>query len=163
MNGKWPALVLILGALGAGGGVWYAQEYGYYTELDPAGVAVTATVAGQPVPLDIADVRAIDATSAPNRWRACFRLAGPLPEGAEPFPIAAPTYGPRWFDCFDADQIGRLLEIPAEDALAIRDRALMELFYSSGLRLSELVSLDQGDVDLRDETVRVTGKGRRTR
>ena len=40
MNGKWPALVLILGALGAGGGVWYAQEYGYYTELDPAGVAV---------------------------------------------------------------------------------------------------------------------------
>ena len=113
MNGKWPALVLILGALGAGGGVWYAQEYGYYTELDPAGVAVTATVAGQPVPLDIADVRAIDATSAPNRWRACFRLAGPLPEGAEPFPIAAPTYGPRWFDCFDADQIGHDLETGA--------------------------------------------------
>jgi integrase/recombinase XerC len=77
--------------------------------------------------------------------------------------IRAPKAARRLPDTLDADQIGRLLEIPAEDALAIRDRALMELFYSSGLRLSELVSLDQGDVDLRDETVRVTGKGRRTR
>ena len=39
----------------------------------------------------------------------------------------------------------------------------MELFYSSGLRLSELLGLDLGDIDLRDRTVRVTGKGRKTR
>lgn len=63
----------------------------------------------------------------------------------------------------DVDQIARLLEIPAEDPLAIRDRALMELLYSSGLRLAEVVGLDVGDVDLRDAMVRVTGKGRRTR
>ncbi len=63
----------------------------------------------------------------------------------------------------DVDQVARLLEIPDGDALAVRDRALMELLYSSGLRLAELVGLDVGDVDLRDSMVRVTGKGRRTR
>lgn len=63
----------------------------------------------------------------------------------------------------DVDQVGRLLEIPVTDPLSARDRALMELFYSSGLRLAELVSLDLGDVDLAEHLVRVTGKGRKTR
>ncbi|NBO74068.1 MAG: tyrosine recombinase XerC, partial [Gammaproteobacteria bacterium] len=45
----------------------------------------------------------------------------------------------------------------------IRDRAIMELFYSSGLRLSELIGLDLGALDLADRTVRVTGKGNKTR
>ena len=63
----------------------------------------------------------------------------------------------------DVDQIGRLLEITVTDPLSARDRALMELFYSSGLRLAELVSLDLGDVDLAEHLVRVTGKGRKTR
>jgi integrase/recombinase XerC len=77
--------------------------------------------------------------------------------------IRAPKTRRRLPGALDADQIARLLEIPAEDALAIRDRALMELLYSSGLRLGEIVSLDVGDVDLREAMVRVTGKGRRTR
>ena len=63
----------------------------------------------------------------------------------------------------DVDQVGRLLEIPVTDPLSARDRAIMELFYSSGLRLAELVSLDLGDVDLAEQLVRVTGKGRKTR
>ena len=63
----------------------------------------------------------------------------------------------------DVDQVGRLLEIPVTDPLSARDRALMELFYSSGLRLAELVALDLGDVDLVEHLVRVTGKGRKTR
>ncbi|MCC6170922.1 MAG: tyrosine recombinase XerC [Gammaproteobacteria bacterium] len=63
----------------------------------------------------------------------------------------------------DVDQVGRLLEIAVTDPLSARDRALMELFYSSGLRLAELVSLDLGDVDLAEHLVRVTGKGRKTR
>ena len=46
-----------------------------------------------------------------------------------------------------------------DDALAVRDRAIMELFYSSGLRLAELVGLDLTDIDLADRTVRVLGKG----
>src|SRR4030067_504083 len=44
-----------------------------------------------------------------------------------------------------------------------RDRALIELLYSSGLRLAELVSINVSDVDLRDATVTVTGKGAKTR
>src|SRR5690606_33961069 len=47
--------------------------------------------------------------------------------------------------------------------LTLRDRAMLELFYSSGLRLGELVGLDLGDVDTADRTVRVLGKGSKTR
>ena len=45
----------------------------------------------------------------------------------------------------------------------MRDKAIMELFYSSGLRLDELVGLDIAQLDLADRTVRVLGKGRKTR
>lgn len=77
--------------------------------------------------------------------------------------VRAPKSAKRLPRTLDADQMARLLEIPADDPLAVRDRALMELFYSSGLRLSELVALDVTDVDLADRTVRVLGKGRKTR
>ena len=50
-----------------------------------------------------------------------------------------------------------------DDALAARDRAMFELFYSSGLRLSELVGLDLNDVNLQAGEAQVTGKGRKTR
>ncbi len=63
----------------------------------------------------------------------------------------------------DVDQVARLLAIEATDPLAIRDLALMELFYSSGLRLAEITSLDLGDVDLGADLVTVIGKGRKTR
>ena len=61
------------------------------------------------------------------------------------------------------DEAGRLMEIPDGDALATRDKAILELFYSSGLRLSELTSLAPADINFSDATVRVTGKGARTR
>ena len=51
----------------------------------------------------------------------------------------------------------------SENALAARDRAMFELFYSSGLRLSELTGLDLDDVDLQSGEAEVTGKGRKTR
>ena len=63
----------------------------------------------------------------------------------------------------DVDQISRLLDIKGKDPLQLRDRALMELMYSSGLRLAELVSLDVNDLDRRDALVTVTGKGNKTR
>ena len=63
----------------------------------------------------------------------------------------------------DADTIGQLLDITDESPLAIRDKAIMELFYSSGLRLSELASLEWPQLDLGSGTVRVTGKGNRAR
>jgi integrase/recombinase XerC len=77
--------------------------------------------------------------------------------------IRAPKAARRLPKTLDVDQVVQLLEIPAEDALAVRDRAMMELLYSSGLRLAELIGLDRQDVDLRDRTVRVTGKGSKTR
>ena len=63
----------------------------------------------------------------------------------------------------DLDQVTRLLDITDRDAAACRDRAMLELMYSSGLRLAELIGLDLGGVDIREGLVRVTGKGRKTR
>jgi integrase/recombinase XerC len=77
--------------------------------------------------------------------------------------VRAPKTKKRLPAALDADQMGRLLEIRADDALAVRDKAIMELFYSSGLRLSELVGLDVPAVDLKDRTVTVLGKGRKMR
>ncbi len=53
--------------------------------------------------------------------------------------------------------------MPDDDKLATRDKAIFELFYSSGLRLSELTGLAPGDINFSDATVRVTGKGAKTR
>jgi integrase/recombinase XerC len=61
------------------------------------------------------------------------------------------------------DQISRLLAMDDKDPLALRDLAIMELLYSSGLRLAELTQLNLDDVDLRDAMARVTGKGNKTR
>jgi integrase/recombinase XerC/integrase/recombinase XerD len=64
----------------------------------------------------------------------------------------------------DRDQARELLErIPATTPLEVRDRAMLELAYSSGLRCSELVGLDLGSVDFESETVRVLGKGEKER
>jgi integrase/recombinase XerC len=77
--------------------------------------------------------------------------------------VQAPKASKRLPETLDADQMARLLAFRTDDELSVRDKALMELFYSSGLRLSELVMLDLADLDLRDRTVRVTGKGGKTR
>jgi integrase/recombinase XerC len=61
-------------------------------------------------------------------------------------------------------EMSRLLEMPdGSRPLGRRDRAILELFYASGLRLSELVGLDVGDVNLASRSVRVLGKGRKER
>jgi integrase/recombinase XerC len=77
--------------------------------------------------------------------------------------VRAPKTKKRLPATLDADQMGRLLDFRADDSLSARDKAMMELFYSSGLRLSELVGLDVSAVDLNDRTVRVLGKGSKTR
>jgi len=63
----------------------------------------------------------------------------------------------------DVDQAAQLLEIDDKDPLAIRDKAILELMYSSGLRLSELVMLNIDSLDLVDAVVTVVGKGKKTR
>jgi integrase/recombinase XerC len=79
--------------------------------------------------------------------------------------VRAPKAAKRLPAALDVDRMARLLERgPAvPPVLEIRDRAIMELFYSSGLRLAELVGLDLEALDLRDRTVRVLGKGSKTR
>jgi integrase/recombinase XerC len=77
--------------------------------------------------------------------------------------VRAPKSKKRLPATLDADQMARLLDFRADDSLSARDKAMMELFYSSGLRLSELVGLDTAAVDLQDRTVRVLGKGNKTR
>jgi integrase/recombinase XerC len=77
--------------------------------------------------------------------------------------VRAPKAARRLPETLDADQMARLLDIPAGEPFATRDRAIMELLYSSGLRLAEVVGLDIGHLDLPDRTVHVLGKGRKAR
>ena len=61
------------------------------------------------------------------------------------------------------DQAHRLMDIQEKDDISIRDRAILELFYSSGLRLAELISVNLDDLDMHNGTITVTGKGNKTR
>ncbi len=63
----------------------------------------------------------------------------------------------------DADEVAQLLNMHGSDPLLLRDHAMMELFYSSGLRLAELVSLDVSDLPAVGDQLEVTGKGAKTR
>jgi integrase/recombinase XerC len=97
--------------------------------------------------------------------RSFFRwmLREGLAEHNPATPVRAPK-SPRHLPAtVDADTIGQLLDIPCDTPIAIRDKAIMELFYSSGLRLSELASLHWDQVDLGSGMVTVTGKGNRSR
>jgi integrase/recombinase XerC/integrase/recombinase XerD len=78
--------------------------------------------------------------------------------------VSAPRRGSRLPRVLSAAEAGRLLDsIPAGSPLELRDRGLLELAYSSGLRAEELVSLSLGDIDHDAEQIRVEGKGRKTR
>ncbi len=77
--------------------------------------------------------------------------------------IFAPKSPRKLPKALDADQATRLVDIAGQDILSVRDRAMLELMYSSGLRLSELINLDLGNIDLADAVVTVSGKGRKTR
>ena len=95
-----------------------------------------------------------------SAWRGFFHYLA-RDHGFEQNPcvgIRPPKAAKRLPHALSPDEAGRLMQIAATDPLAVRDKAIMELFYSSGLRLSELTSLAQGDVNFRDATLRVTGK-----
>lgn len=78
--------------------------------------------------------------------------------------IRAPKSDHRLPSHLDPETLGLLLDgIPSDSPLGTRDSAIMELFYSSGLRLAELVSLDLNDIVSSGELLRVTGKGAKMR
>jgi integrase/recombinase XerC len=77
--------------------------------------------------------------------------------------IRAPRSAKRLPHALSPDEAGRLMDLDTDGPLALRDKAILELLYSSGLRLAELTGLAPDDVSFRDATVRVTGKGSKTR
>ena len=77
--------------------------------------------------------------------------------------LRAPKAPRKLPQVLDADEAVRLVEVPTDAPLGLRDRALLELFYSSGLRLSELCGLCWRDLDLADGFVTVMGKGNKQR
>jgi integrase/recombinase XerC len=77
--------------------------------------------------------------------------------------IKTPKTPKRLPKTLGTDQVAHLMAVVGDDALTCRDRALLELFYSSGLRLAEIATLDLAQLDLRDGMVRVTGKGAKQR
>lgn len=77
--------------------------------------------------------------------------------------IRAPKGGKKLPNTLDVDQMHQLMSISSDDPLTIRDLAILELFYSSGLRLSELLQLTIEQYDISEQTVRVIGKGNKER
>lgn len=75
----------------------------------------------------------------------------------------APKAAKRLPKNLDVDSISQLLQLPDNDELALRDAAIMELLYGSGLRLAELVALDIDAINPRHQELRVLGKGGKTR
>jgi integrase/recombinase XerC len=78
--------------------------------------------------------------------------------------IRTPKQEKRLPKCLDLDQVQKLLDAPGDgDLLAARDKAMLEVLYSSGIRVSELVELETADMDLQEGVLRVKGKGRKDR
>jgi integrase/recombinase XerC len=78
--------------------------------------------------------------------------------------IRTPKQEKRLPKCLDLEQVQKLLEAPGDaDLLSARDKAMLEVLYSSGIRVSELVELEMADLDLQEGVLRVRGKGRKDR
>jgi integrase/recombinase XerC len=103
--------------------------------------------------------RVLSAIRSFYRWQIKEGLADQDPAAS----VRAPKAARKLPITLDADMVTRLLEIEDDSPLAIRDKAIMELFYSSGLRLSELAKLHWQQLDFASGLVTVTGKGNKTR
>ena len=78
--------------------------------------------------------------------------------------IRTPKQEKRLPKCLDLEQVQKLLDAPDDnDLLGARDKAMLEVLYSSGIRVSELVELEISDLDLQEGILRVRGKGRKDR
>jgi integrase/recombinase XerC len=78
--------------------------------------------------------------------------------------LSSPRLDKRLPQFLDEDVVARLMDQPDRESVeGLRDAAILETFYSTGIRLSELIHLGLADVDLRGSTVRVTGKGNKQR
>jgi integrase/recombinase XerC len=120
---------------------------GYVAALHEAGYAKT-TIARR-----LASLRSF--------FRFCQRQS--IVQGNPAKPLRNPRKQRTLPHYLSSKELARLLETPPVDALGLRDRAILETLYSAGLRVSELVGLNDGDLDLRQGITTVRGKGRRER
>ncbi len=112
--------------------------------------------------------RGLSPKSLQRRLSACRSFYGWLLKRGEigispAAQLRAPKAPRKLPDVLDADEAAQLVEVPTDVPLGLRDRALLELFYSSGLRLSELCALRWRDFDADGSMVTVLGKGSRQR
>ncbi|MBU1664050.1 MAG: site-specific integrase, partial [Gammaproteobacteria bacterium] len=100
-----------------------------------------------------------------SAWRSFYHyLARQGFVAANPCLGLRPPKGDRKLpNALSVDEMAKLLEGPADDLWSLRDQAMFELMYSSGLRRAELIGLDLDSVDLSAGEVTVIGKGRKTR
>jgi integrase/recombinase XerC len=100
-----------------------------------------------------------------SAWRGFYRYLARDHDYAENpcLGIRAPKGVKRLPQALSPDEAHRLLDLKSEGVLLVRDKAMFELFYSSGLRLSELIGLAPSDISFSEGTVRVLGKGSKTR
>lgn len=112
--------------------------------------------------------RGLSPTSLQRRLSACrsfyaWLLKHRRIEASPAAALKAPKAPRKLPQVLDADEAVQLVELPTDVPLGLRDRALLELFYSSGLRLSELCALIWRDLDFATGLVNVLGKGNRER
>ena len=101
-----------------------------------------------------------------SAWRSLYRYLLDRERGLKDDPTAGlkpPKSARRLPSALSPDEAAKLVEIVSNDPLATRDRAILELAYSSGLRLSELAGLDVARVDFATGEARVVGKGAKER
>ncbi len=149
----------------------YRREIGALAQwADAAGITDLATLAPAQLRAFIADGHrgGLSAKSLQRRLSACRGMfqwwlrIGRI--GADPSAgLRAPKAPRKLPEVLDPDEAARLVEVDTSAPLGVRDRAVLELFYSSGLRLAELVALHWRDLDLDGGTVSVLGKGRKQR
>lgn len=77
--------------------------------------------------------------------------------------VQAPRKPRKLPKTMDTDQVSKYLQFEGDSPIALRDQAMAELFYSSGLRLAELAAVDVNDIDFHSQLLTVTGKGNKTR
>lgn len=133
-------------------------------DVDPAGLAVH-DIRRALSSLHARGQKAKTLARTLSAWRGFYHyLARQGWVAANPCLGLRPPKGERRLpNALSVDEMAKLLEGPAEDVWALRDQAMFELMYSSGLRRAELIGLDLGSVDLSAAEVTVTGKGRKTR
>lgn len=104
--------------------------------------------------------RALSCLRGLYKWMLRERLVSEDPTQL----IESPKIGKSLPKTLSEDEVGRLLEEPKTDIpLELRDKAMLELLYGCGLRISELVGLDLNQVNLRQSVVRTFGKGSKER